>query len=186
MHTTVRTALFLLAFFCLAAAPVAAQTPGLYTGKTSQGYPMGLTVVDIDGQLVIQNWGFSFDLHCQTSSQIVNVGMSFFGFDVPVKNGKFQFQFESLTFTFAMKGMSFLEVGFIGNVSTNWAAIVPKRVLVELCMSSLPGESKVWWAAVPDTAGPSPSFGLSSGENDISISLTRDPQTGHVSEVLTR
>lgn len=168
----------------LAAHQVAAQdvVPGQYTGKTSQGFPMGLTVVP--GPM-IQNFGFVFDLHCQISGKTVNVGMGFFGFNVPIKDGKFEFQFESLAFVFSMDGTVFPGVGLFGAVDTKWAAVVKARgVYAELCMSSPPGKEKVQWVAVPDVGIPSEA--ALPAEGDIMISLTRDPETGLVSEVFVK
>jgi len=182
MRTKTVLVVFLLTVMSLVAVPqVLAQT---YIGKTSQGLPMSLTTV---GGSVIKNLNFNFLITCTFSGNVESVGMGFYGFDVPIEeNGEFRFSFEVFYFTFGVKG-TLLSQAAGGAVKTIWGGVTQlprKGVQAELCTSG-----ELWWLAAPDAVvSPIPPLSSSAGgvENDIEVSVTRDPRTGHVSVVLTR
>lgn len=159
--------------------------PGHYVGETSQGYPMELEVVVLPSGPVVRSWSFLFELHCQNSGRAIMAGVGFYGFDVPIKNGRFQFGYgDAFYLLFEMDGVVIRDLAG-GNVSAAWAAVDArnKRPRAELCMSSLPREEGVWWLAERDgVAAPVLSgHGPAPMTPEISISLTRDPKTGQVS-----
>jgi len=80
-------------------ASVASATPAqevVYEGQTEQGLPLSFTVVDTGSGLVISEMSFAFNLVCETSGDLIGAGAGFFGFNVPIEDGMFTFDYNSV------------------------------------------------------------------------------------------
>jgi hypothetical protein len=74
-----------------------------FEGTTSQDLPLSFTAEGSQGEFAITTMSFNTLMTCEDGQQI-SAGHGFFGFDIPIENGRFQFDFVIVFFALHWKG----------------------------------------------------------------------------------
>ncbi len=123
-----------------AKAAVTAPTPGTYEGTTSQGYGLSF-VVQPGSPEYIESWGISFTLTCRDTGRQFGVGHGFFGFNPPIVDDKFTFEYLDTFFWFKWRGRFTTQTHAEGTAMVRWAVMIDAKK-IERCDSG-----SVTWTA---------------------------------------
>lgn len=84
-------ALFFLVVPSMASGAARAPSSVTYTGMNAQGLALSFVVVGTRNGPLIQEFDLSYKLVCEETGDVIFLEASFAGFDVPIKDGQFDF-----------------------------------------------------------------------------------------------
>lgn len=153
-------------------ATAAPTTIRNFEGTTSQELPLSFTVEATGGNAVITQMSFNTLLTCEDGQQI-SAGHGFFGFNVPIEDGRFQFDFVSVFFALHWRGR--ISPSAARGTLTDLYPALTAEEQAQLCPTG-----ELTWTAEPVGGGVG-----AQPRVDVRITTTRD-EAGHVTTRVTR
>ena len=86
------------------ATPTPTSTPTIYAGKNSQGQKLRFAVVHTASGPKFDPIFTIMTVRCQVTGDVITIGFGFFGFQIPIKNGKFSFVLSDISNRFRWSG----------------------------------------------------------------------------------
>ena len=86
------------------ATPTPTSTPTIYAGRNSQGQKLRFAVVHTASGPKFDPIFTIMTVRCQVTGDVITIGFGFFGFQIPIKNGKFSFVLSDISNRFRWSG----------------------------------------------------------------------------------
>lgn len=137
-----------------------------WAGKTDKGLLVNFTISRKNGGPVISEMEFDLHLKCEVSGNQTDAFVGFGGFDVPIRDNAFSFEYNDGSFYVKWTGVFDSPI----HVSGSLAGVIPgltQDVQAELCPSG-----KHAWQGHPVPSGASEAAGA--GSAAVRITFTRD------------
>jgi len=168
MKKWMTTVVFIVVLVALAFGPGAlAGTKTYYAGKNAQRLDLFFVVEQSNSQKLFEPFFTNFALTCPITGEQIGFEFFFIGFQIPMKNDRFDLEFSDLQFPFTWKG-TVTSIGAKGTESVGFAAYDREGGLQDCGTGSLDWHAKALSPpSTSSTSGPTVTY---------RVTLTRDDQ----------